>query len=68
MTQVEYFFKQIQIEKKVLIIDNKTNQEKLFQVIINRQLVKIVFLKPHETKEIDVKDEVISMIDVVEIN
>lgn len=68
MKPVEYFFKSTVVEQKVLIVHNKTNQEKLFQVLINSELFKIIFLSPNEKKEILINDEDISMIDVVEID
>lgn len=35
MKMVEYFLKHTKIEKQVLVIQNITNQEKLFQLLTN---------------------------------
>lgn len=68
MGNVDFYLKDQQITKKILVVQNTSTEEKLFKIMINHDLYKLIFLKASEIKNISIDQIEINTLEVIEVS
>ncbi|WP_429948254.1 hypothetical protein IGJ55_003231 [Enterococcus sp. AZ170] len=68
MGKIEYYIKQEKITQRKLVIVNNSEKEKLFQLLFEDELFKIIHLYAREIKEYVLQNDAPKSIKVLEIH
>ena len=62
-----YYIKDVTILQKKLVLVNQESKDKLLQVLANKILIKLVFLRGNSEKEIFLGEDFIGDLEVIEV-
>lgn len=62
-----YYIKDVTILQKKLVLVNRESKDKLLQVLANKILIKLVFLRGNSQKEIFLGENFIGDLEVIEV-
>ncbi|PLS32692.1 hypothetical protein CYV26_14135 [Carnobacterium maltaromaticum] len=62
-----YYIKDVTILQKKLVLVNRESKDKLLQVLANKILIKLVFLRGNSEKEIFLGEDFIGDLEVIEV-
>ena len=62
-----YYIKDVTILQKKLVLVNQESKDKLLQVLANKILIKLVFLRGNSEKEIFLGENFIGDLEVIEV-
>ncbi|CAD5897318.1 hypothetical protein ACOJIU_16910 [Carnobacterium maltaromaticum] len=62
-----YYIKDVTILQKKLVLVNRESKDKLLQVLANKILIKLVFLRGNSEKEIFLGENFIGDLEVIEV-